>query len=138
VKVDRSAGDGFIAVEWVAAIALLLLPVVVLVGTLPTWAERRHVATVAAREASRALVRDWPAASPTAARMAALFVAADHGIAPDDVDVQIVAGGGNRGSEVEVRVRIVMPAIAIPAGPSVRGWAYTATSVRRIDDYRSR
>ena len=39
---------GFIAIEWVAAIAMLLLPAVVLVATLPTWAERRHAASVAA------------------------------------------------------------------------------------------
>src|SRR5205085_9751848 len=29
---------GFVAIEWVAAVALLLLPVVVLVATLPEWA----------------------------------------------------------------------------------------------------
>jgi NADH:ubiquinone oxidoreductase subunit H len=49
-------GRGFVAIEWVAAVALLLLPVVVLVATLPSWAERRHAATVAAREAATAAV----------------------------------------------------------------------------------
>jgi hypothetical protein len=43
-----------------AAVGLLLLPIVVLVATVPVWAERRHTATVAAREAVRVLVRDWP------------------------------------------------------------------------------
>ena len=138
MNAERADVGGFIAIEWVAAITLLPLPVVVLVGTLPTWAERRHVATIAAREGSRALVREWPAMNPTAAKMAAMFVAADHGIAPDEVDVQVAAGNGNRGSTVEVTVRITMPAIAVPGGPSARGWTYTATSVRRIDDYRSR
>jgi hypothetical protein len=140
VKIERGVhdADGFIAVEWVAAVTLLLLPVVMLVGTLPAWAERRHVATIAAREASRALVRDWPANNETAAKMAAAFVAADHGVDPDDIQVEIAGGGGGRGSVVVVRVRIVMPAIAVPAGPRVRGWRYTATSVRRVDDYRSR
>ena len=138
MKAERTSAGGFVAIEWVAAVTLLLVPVVVLVGTLPTWAERRHVATIAAREGSRALVREWPAMSPTAAQMAALFVAADHGIDSDEVDVQVAAGSGARGSTVEVTVRITMPAIAVPGGPSVRGWTYTATSVRRIDDYRSR
>jgi hypothetical protein len=138
VRAERGDQRGFVAIEWVAAVTLLLVPVVVLVGTLPTWAERRHVATIAAREASRVLVREWPAMSPTAAEMTAVFVAADHGISPDDVDVRIAAGDGGRGSVVEVQVRIAMPAIAVPAGPSVKGWTYTATSVRRIDDYRSR
>ena len=56
---------GFVAIEWVAAVAMLLLPVVVLVATLPTWAERRHAATVAAREAARDLQQHWPAGNAT-------------------------------------------------------------------------
>src|SRR4051812_26146920 len=52
---------GFVAIEWVAAVAMLLLPAVVLVGALPTWAERRHAATVAARGAAGDLQLQWPA-----------------------------------------------------------------------------
>ena len=60
----RRSESGFVAIEWVAAIAMLLLPIVVLVATMPGWAERRHAATVAAREAARDLVDNWPNGDP--------------------------------------------------------------------------
>src|SRR5262245_51454843 len=55
---DRTAG--FVAAEWVISLALLLLPVVMIVGSLPSWVERRHAATVAAREAATLITRDVP------------------------------------------------------------------------------
>jgi hypothetical protein len=136
--VRRRVEDGFVAIEWVAAVALLLLPVVVLVATLPAWAERRHTASLAAREATRILVRDWPAADPRAAEMVATRVAIDHGVDADDIDVRVVDATAARGGVVKVVVRMRMPALAVPGGPTVEGWVYTTSSIRRIDDYRSR
>ena len=128
---------GFVAVEWVAAVALLLLPVVLLVATLPVWAERRHAATVAAREAARVLVRDWPSADPGEAVATAEEVAAAHGVDRGDVVVRAPLLAGERGSMVRVEVTVTMPAIAVP-GVRAGAWHYTAVEVRRIDDYRSR
>jgi hypothetical protein len=128
---------GFVAIEWVAAVAVLLLPCVVLVATLPAWAERRHAATVAAREAARDLVNAWPHGDPAAARTIAREVAADHGVDPDDVNVVVRSAGAARGDTVRVEVVIAMPAIAI-MGIRAGAWRYTALAVRRIDDYRSR
>jgi len=136
--VRRRDCSGFVALEWVASIALLLLPVVVLVATLPGWAERRHAATVAAREAARVLERDWPNADPTAAELVARSIAEDHGVEDRDVDVRVVAVGESRGSLVRVDVRVRMPAVDVPGLAQVAGWTYTATSTRRIEDYRSR
>jgi hypothetical protein len=128
---------GFVAIEWVAAVALLLLPVVVLVATLPEWAERRHAATVAAREAARELVREWPNADPEQAAVVARDVAVDHGVGAGDVVVEVLSTGVARGDEARVAVRVMMPAISV-AGMSAGAWQYTAVEVRRIDDYRSR
>jgi len=137
----RAAGGvsdgGFVAIEWVAAIALLLLPVVVLVATMPGWAERRHAATVAAREAARELVDEWPNGNAAAATLVAIDVAADHGIDASDIDVRVASVGEARGSEVVVEVEVTMPAIGV-RGMSVGSWHYTARATRRIDDYRSR
>jgi hypothetical protein len=132
-----SSEHGFVAVEWVAAIALLLLPIVVLVATMPAWAERRHAATVAAREAANALAAAWPAGDPAIARLVATDIAADHGVDAADVVVRVPSFGEARGDDVEVEVEIRMPAVGV-GRMAVGSWQYTARAVRRIDDYRSR
>lgn len=129
--------SGFIAVEWVGAVALLLLPIVVLVATMPEWAERRNAATVAAREAARVLVDSWPNGDANSAVLVAREVAADHGIEASDLDVRVASVGQARGDEVEVDVEVTMPAIGID-GMSAGSWHYTARVTRRVDDYRSR
>ena len=133
----RAPEDGFVAVEWVAALALLLLPIVVLVATMPAWAERKHAATVAAREAANELAAAWPAGDPAVARLVALDVAADHGVDATDVVVRVPSVGEARGDEVEVDVDIKMPAVGV-GRMAFGSWRYTARAVRRIDDYRSR
>jgi hypothetical protein len=129
--------SGFVAVEWVAAVALLLLPMVVLVASMPGWAERRNAATIAAREAARDLANRWPNGDVTSAVLVARDVAADHGIAASDIDVRIVNLGRVRGDEAEVVVEVTMPAIGVD-GMSAGSWHYTARATRRIDDFRSR
>jgi hypothetical protein len=129
----RARAEGFVAIEWVAAVALLLLPIVVLVATLPVWAERKHAGVVAAREATRVLVTSWPAVDEARAVAVAREVAVDHGV--DDVEVFVRSA--DRGGAVEVDVVVVMPAIAV-AGMRAGEWRYTAHASRRIDDYRSR
>jgi len=137
--VDARSGDrGFVAIEWVAAIALLLLPVVALVGTLPTWAERSHAAAVAAREAARELEQHWPAGDPAAAALIATYVAADHGIPATDVEVRVLSTGPAPGDQIRVEVRVRMPAIAMPGLSTVASWTYSTVASLRVDDYRSR
>jgi hypothetical protein len=133
----RRSEHGFVAVEWVAAVGLLLLPIIMLVATLPVWAERRNAATVSAREAARLLVRQWPDRDPDAAARVAREVAADHGVDAEDVQVRVDGGGVDRGAYVRVVVEVTMPAIAV-LGMRAGSWDYTAVEVRRIDDYRSR
>jgi hypothetical protein len=133
----RSSECGFVAIEWVAAIAMLLLPIVVLVATMPGWAERRHAATVAAREAARDLVDNWPNGSRESAVLVAIDVAADHGVDATDLDVRVPSVGETRGDEVVVEVEVTMPAIGV-RGMSVGSWRYTARATRRVDDFRSR
>ena len=129
---------GFVAIEWVAAVALLLLPVVALVGTLPTWAERSHAAAVAAREAARELAQHWPAGDPADAELVAKYVAADHGIPGADVDVRVLSAGSVPGDQIRVEVRVRMPAIAMPGLSGVAAWTYSTVASLRVDDYRSR
>ena len=136
---EQTAADhGFVAIEWVAAIALLLLPVVALVGTLPTWAERSHAAAVAAREAARDLEQHWPAGDPAAAELVGKCVASDHGIPTSDVAVRVLSAGAAPGDQIRVEVRVRMPAIAMPGLSGVAAWTYSTVASLRVDDYRSR
>jgi hypothetical protein len=129
---------GFVAIEWVAAVTLLLLPAVVLVGTLPTWAERRHAATVAAREAARELEQSWPDLDPQRAELIARYVALDHGIQESDVAVRVRNVSSQPGDQLQVEVEIRMPAVSIPGLTRAGAWTYTALASVRVDDYRSR
>ncbi|MDZ4826220.1 MAG: hypothetical protein SGJ13_07110 [Actinomycetota bacterium] len=135
VRDERAAG--FVVAEWVFAVALLLFPVVLLVGSLPSWVERRHAATVAAREAAATIIRDIPDADVERATFVAKAVAANHGVDPEDVSVD-VSGGIDRGDIVTVAVHVQMPAIALPGADALASWTYTATQHRRVDDYFSR
>jgi hypothetical protein len=138
VRAASRGERGFVAIEWVAAIALLLLPVVALVGTLPTWAERSHAAAVAGREAARTLEQQWPTGDPAAAALVAQYVAADHGIPAADVRVRILSAGAVPGDQIRVEVRVRMPAIAMPGLSGIASWSYTTVASLRVDDYRSR
>ena len=130
-------GRGFVAIEWVAAVAVLLLPIVVLVATLPVWAERKSAATIAASDAARVLVNDWPAGDVRAAVAQAREVAANEGVDAHAVDVRVVSTGVAPGTDVRVEVTVTMPAIAV-GGIRAGEWRYTAVAIRRVDDYRSR
>jgi hypothetical protein len=117
---------------------MLLLPAVVLVGTLPTWAERKHAANVAAREGARDLQLAWPGGNIDEAVLVAKYVAADHGIDPSDVSVRVLATGLNPGDQIRVEIRVAMPAIAVPGLRRVGAWTYSTFASVRVDDYRSR
>jgi pyruvate/2-oxoglutarate dehydrogenase complex dihydrolipoamide acyltransferase (E2) component len=128
---------GFVAVEWVAAVAVVLLPMIVLVAMLPMWAERRAAASLAADEAAKTLVDEWPHANAADATAAAREIARDRGIDPADVSVRIESLGEARGDDVRVRVSVRMPAVSV-IGMQAGEWRYDSVATRRIDDYRSR
>ena len=134
---SRIDARGFVAIELVLAIGLLLFPTVMLVGTLPQWSERQHAAVVAAREAARAANQAWPADGGIEGERAAREVMATYGVGPGDVKVRISAPP-DRGGLLTAAVTVRMPAIAVPLLASAGAWSWTATESVRIDDYRSR
>ncbi|MFM7225301.1 MAG: hypothetical protein ACKOBG_04610 [Actinomycetota bacterium] len=133
----RRSERGAVVVEWAAAVACLLLPMVVVATTVPQWAERRHAATVAARESARVLVRDWPRGDPVEAVAVAWEVAELHGIDRDEVTIRAPLLAPGRGDRLAVSVEVPMPAIAV-LGMRVGSWRYRALEVRRVEDFRSR
>lgn len=135
--VPRRAVGGFVALEFAAGVALLVVPVLLLVASLPAWSEREHAATVAAREAARYAAQRWPAIDEPGAVGVASIAAANLGVPASDLDVSVVADEA-RGGQVRATVTIVMPALTVPGIGSRGAWRWTTSYTLRIDDYRSR
>jgi hypothetical protein len=133
----RHEAGGFVAIELVLSIGLLLFPVVMLVASLPQWSERQHAAIVAAREAARVAGQVWPADGEADAERVAREVVTTYGIPAADVTIT-VSPPPARGGLVTATVTVRMPALAVPLLASVGAWSWTARESFRIDDYRSR
>lgn len=134
---QRRAERGSAPVELPLAIGLLLLPVALLVITLPAWPERQTVAQSAAAQASRtmALAGSWDEGAAEA-RAVVARAATNSGLDPADMSVELV-GSVERGASVTARVRVAMPGLAVPGLGPVAGWTWTASHTDRVDDYRS-
>ena len=128
---------GFVAVEFSAAVALLLIPMTLLAASLPQWSEREHAATQIAYESARRAAAQWPNVVLDDINTRAVEVARDLGVDPHDVALTML-DEGTRGGSVRVRVTITMPAIAVPGVGRAGAWHWTATQAVPIDRYRSR
>lgn len=132
VTVER----GSAALELPLAIGLLLLPLALLVITVPAWPERQTVARAAAAEASRTVVLagSWPEGADEA-RAVVAQAAANHGLGPDALSLEL-AGSLERGASVTARVTVEMPALALPGLATVSRWSWTTSHTERVDDFR--
>lgn len=138
------AGDaGAVAVEWTLGVALLVLPVVMLVAVLPGWVERQSMARLAAREAARvAALAGEPPAGEAAGRTLALEIAANHGVGPGEVAVDVhvpvdAAGEPLRDGTVTATVDVAVPLVVVPGFGTAGGWRLSATHREPLDQYRS-
>ena len=133
----RRREEGFLAAELVAGVALLVVPVVLLVLTMPQWAERETDARSIAREVGRTLARsrwcDTATADAIASRMAAnlSLAARDVTAHPDCTPGALLAPGG----ELEVDVTVRMPPVHLPAVGDVAAWSWTARHHEPVDVY---
>src|SRR5919108_425725 len=101
-------------IQYVAATALSLVFLLLLVVALPSWIEREHAATVAAREAAAAAVAAYPSDGQDAGRAAAADALANYHVALNDVRIEYVRDDVQRGGLVSVRVTVTMPALVVP------------------------
>jgi hypothetical protein len=139
-----SADQGSVPVEFAAGVALLVLPVALLVATLPQWVEHQSAARLAAREAARAVaVAEDPVAAQATAEALAFEVLANHGITGDAVqrvDVTVPVGPDGRvarGGDAVAHVRVVVPVTVTPLTGTIGGFAWSASHREPIDPYRS-
>lgn len=128
---------GAVTIELALTLALFLIPIALLVITLPTWPERQTVARAAATEAARAVVLagSWDEGAVTATAIVRQ-AAVNQGIDADEISLAL-DGSLDRGATVTAAVTINMPALVVPGLTSVGSWSWTARHAERVDDYRS-
>ena len=141
------ADGGSAAIELVAGVGLLVLPTVLLVLSLPGWAQARTAADVAAREAARTVVlADDPTGAEAleAGRRVAGSVLANHGHTGRSVpeftweQIEVTGQEGRvRQQLVRVTVHVRMPAVSVPLIGSWAGFDWSVTHVEPVDIYRS-
>lgn len=132
-----AAERGFIAVEWIAAMVFLLIPVVLIGAGVSRWPERQQVARAGAAEAARAAVlADTHADAVAAANQVADQVASNYGVSSDQYRVEVSAPVWDWGEEVTVTITMTMPALDIPGAGSWGATDWSTSSTQRIEDYR--
>ena len=133
---DRSE-PGFVAVEWVAAMVFLLVPIVLIGAGVSRWPERQQVARAAAAEAARAaVISDTRALAEANAARRAGEVASNYGVPAGEYDVDVDAAVWDWGENVTVTVSMTMPAIDIPGVGSWGATRWASSATQRIEDFR--
>jgi hypothetical protein len=118
-------------------VGFLVLPVMVLVLTLPTWEQRMVDAQDAARSAARALATagTWED-GVSEADLAVSEVLAGDNLPASDASVSCY-GALVPGSTVAVSVTVVIPAGDVPGLGFLGTLHYTANSTEHVDSYGS-
>ena len=134
---DRDERGSSAPLTMALGLGLLVIPVFLLVLTVPTWQARTVDARDAARNAARALVTaaTWEQ-GVAAANQAVAEITANNGVPATDVAASYT-GNLNRGGTVTATVTVAIPDGAIPGVGNFGTFHYTATSSEQVDPYRS-
>ncbi len=134
---SKRTEGGFVAIEWIAAMVFLLIPVVLIGAGVSRWPERQQVARASAAEAARAAVlADTHAEAVANARLVADEVAANYGVSSDQYEVSVDAPVWDWGEDVTVTITMTMPALDIPGAGSWGATEWSTSATQRIEDYR--
>jgi hypothetical protein len=138
--VRRPGQEGFAAIELSVGIALLVLPVALLVLSLPEWSSRQNLARLAARDAARVVgLRGW--CDQHAGERAVDEIAGGAGLPDGSLRLAldcVPAAPLLRSGTVTARVTVEIPAVTVPLIGSVPRWAWTAVHQEPVDPYGSR
>ena len=124
------------SLELVLGLAVLVLPVSLMVLTVPTWFARQNLARLAAQQAARtAAVTESEPQGASVARE----IAANNGLDPaTQMTVAFdPASSYAPGGVVIARVTVAMPVTVIPGIGSLGAFLWTATYREAVDRYRS-
>lgn len=140
VRASRQAG--FVAAELAAGIGLLVLPVAILVISLPIWSEVQSMGRVAAQQAARAaVVADRDETAAAAATQAARVVVANHGRQLSQPvalsgSLEPVAGAGGQ-QHITATVTVELPLVGLPFLADLTAVDWEVSHTQPVDLYRS-
>ena len=137
LRAARADETGFAPLTMMLGLGLLVIPVLLIVLTLPTWEERSVDARDAAANAARALATagTWTTGVAAADQTVAEAVTND-GIAPTQI-VTSYRGALTPGATVTATVTVTIPAGMVPGIGAFGALHYTASSTQHVDSYRS-
>lgn len=138
----QRAEDGFVAAEYAAGVGFLLLPVTLLVLSLPAWVEAQEAGRVAAQQAARAVVTASDHADGVA--QAQLLVAetlANRGVGQVGevaFDGSLRHGAGDEPQQlVTAIVTVRVPAVQLPLIGTWAAFDRAIAHTQPVDRYRS-
>jgi hypothetical protein len=130
---------GYVAAELAIGVGLLIMPVALLVLTLPSWSERQTTARAIVREVART-VAVLGICDQGHAQEVGRTMAGNLGLPAEEVTIALDCAPGarlGRGGEVSASVTVAVPAVDIPGIGAVGAWSWTAHHQEPIDQYRS-
>lgn len=140
---SQTSDGGFAAAEWVVAIGLMMLPMMMVIGSVAPWIARQTMAREISQEAARSIVLavDLETGLADAGRLADAILA-NYGLSRDDFEFDSIrleppGAGLVRGADVVVEVRVRVPALTIPGFGAVAEVWWNTSHVEHVDDFRS-
>ena len=134
---------GFAAAEWVVAIGLMMLPMVMVVGSIAPWIARQTMGREISQEAARSIVLavDLETGLAAAERLAD-DILANYELSRDDFEFVSIrleppSAGIFGGVDVVVEVRVRVPALTIPGFGAIAEVWWNTSHVEHVDDFRS-
>lgn len=129
--------DGFAAAELMLASAVLVIPLALLLLSLPGWFERASLADMAAATAAREVVLadTWPQGLQQGTAEAQQL-AANHQLPAGHLTVAY-RGRLARGATVTAQATVRMPGFTVPFMGSFGSWSLTRSHTEAVDLYRS-
>lgn len=130
--------------EWIVALGLVILPLVVLAASVYSWLDRLAVAESLAHEAGRAMAvaPDWESGLNVVAALeqtaeAELQAGPRSCPGPRGCLETTLSGGPARGELVHVEVSVWVPGFVVPPFGELRGFWLSAGHDEVVDPYRS-
>jgi hypothetical protein len=129
--------DGFAVAELALGLAVVVLPLALVMMSLPSWFERASLADMAAATAAREVVLadTWPQGLQRGTAEAQQL-AANHQLPAGDLAVSF-RGRLARGATVTAQATVRMPGFSVPFVGSFGSWSLTRSHTEAVDLYRS-